>query len=137
MPDDASEGSSDGSWPSTDLTNDPLYNYEQCITALEGTRVPDDLSSSTARCAVYRVVRCSYDFATNSEIIDLCGRLPQYPEILRARNTRLIMGNVVPEDLEIPEAQSCCIWNPNFAEEDTYANLLSNIPLCAIRLAEL
>ncbi|KAL4929889.1 uncharacterized protein BDV17DRAFT_260299 [Aspergillus undulatus] len=62
MSDSASEGGPDVSRPRTNLTNDPLYNYEQCIAALEGTRVPDDLRSSTARCAVIRGLRCSYDF---------------------------------------------------------------------------
>lgn len=78
----------------------------------QGTRVPDNLSSSTARCVVYRGVCYSYDSATSPEIIDLCGRLPQYPKSLRARNTRLIMRNVVPEGLEIsrPSPIVCETW---------------------------
>ncbi|KAL5044593.1 hypothetical protein BDW71DRAFT_198903 [Aspergillus fruticulosus] len=54
------------------------------------------------------------------EIIDLCARLLQYPEIIRARNAWLIMSAIVREGLEVPEAQPYCIWNPDFAQEDTY-----------------
>ncbi|CBF74208.1 uncharacterized protein ANIA_11598 [Aspergillus nidulans FGSC A4] len=66
--------------------------------------MPDDAndpSSSNARYVVYQDVCYSYDSATSPEIIDLRGRLPQYPEFLGARNKRLIMSNVIPEGLDI------------------------------------
>ncbi|KAL4812798.1 hypothetical protein BDW67DRAFT_188259 [Aspergillus spinulosporus] len=65
---------------------------------------------------------------TSLEIIDPCARLLQYPEILRARNARLILSNVVPEGLEIPEALSYCLWNTDFAEEDTYRQVVQRYP---------
>ncbi|CAG8898517.1 unnamed protein product [Penicillium egyptiacum] len=127
MCDSESQSGSDISQPSTDATNEHLYNYDQCIAALEGTRVPDDLTSATARCAVIRGLRCSYDFTMNPVMIDLCGS-SRFPEFTRARNARLIMSNVVPDGLEITEAQPYCIWNPDFAEEDTYRRVAQRYP---------
>ncbi|KAL4801187.1 hypothetical protein BDV18DRAFT_165203 [Aspergillus unguis] len=117
-----------GSKASTTLTNDPLYSYSQCITALEGTGVPDDLTSATAQCAVIRGLHCLYGFTTSPQIIDLCARSPQHPEILRARNARLIMSNVILEGLENPESQPYYIWSPDFAEEDTYHQVAQQYP---------
>ncbi|KAL4805613.1 hypothetical protein BDV18DRAFT_161263 [Aspergillus unguis] len=98
-----SDTRSETSSASTAATNEPIYNYAQCIAALEGTSLPDDLSSATARCAVVRGLRCSYELTTSSSIIDLYANPDlsrQYPEIIRACNARLIMSNVVPEGLE-------------------------------------
>ncbi|KAL4745167.1 hypothetical protein BDW72DRAFT_208428 [Aspergillus terricola var. indicus] len=80
---------------------------------LEGTRVPDDLSSSTARCAVIRGLRCSYNFATSPEIIDLCARLPQ---------------------IWNPEARPYCVWYPDSAEEDTYRKVAQRYPAMRYQL---
>ncbi|KAL4802210.1 hypothetical protein BDV18DRAFT_164386 [Aspergillus unguis] len=103
----------------------PCYSYSQCIAALQGRSVPDDLSSAAARCAVIRGLRCSYEFATSQAIQD---RLPLFPEFVRARNARLIMSNVVPDGLGVSEAQPYCIWSPDFATEQTYRELARRYP---------
>ncbi|KAJ6186867.1 hypothetical protein N7519_001775 [Penicillium mononematosum] len=63
----------------------------------------------------------------NPVIIDLCNS-SRFPEFVRARNARLVMSNVVPDGLEITEAQPYCIWNPDFAEEDTYRQVAQRYP---------
>ncbi|EAU33973.1 conserved hypothetical protein [Aspergillus terreus NIH2624] len=125
--DSVSEAGSYSSQQSTAATNEQVYDYDQCIAALEGRSVPDDLTSAAARCAVIRGLRCSYDFAMNQAIIDLCA-LFRYPEFIRARNARLIMSNIVPVGLEAPEAQPYCIWNPDFASEHTYRQVVQQYP---------
>ncbi|GES63906.1 hypothetical protein P170DRAFT_454714 [Aspergillus terreus] len=127
MSDSESEASSSSSQQSTAATNEQLYDYDQCIAALEGRSVPNDLTSAAARCAVIRGLRCSYDFAMNQSIIDLCASF-RYPEFIRARNARLIMSNIVPVGLEAPEAQPYCIWNPDFASEHTYRQVAQQYP---------
>ncbi|KAI9043087.1 uncharacterized protein KD926_004590 [Aspergillus affinis] len=127
MSDSHSEVGSEVSLPSTAATNELLYDYDQCIAALEGTSVPVDLTSAAARCAVIRGLRCSYDFAVSPDIVDLCASL-QFPEFVRARNARLIMSNVVPDGLEHPESQPYCIWNPDFATEQTYRQVAQRYP---------
>ncbi|KAH8434274.1 uncharacterized protein LDX57_011912 [Aspergillus melleus] len=127
MSDSHSEVGSEVSLPSTAATNELLYNYNQVIAALEGRSVPNDLTSVTARCAVIRGLRCSYDFAVSRDIVDLCASL-HFPEFVRARNARLIMSNVVPDGLEHPESQPYCIWNPDFATEQTYRQVAQRYP---------
>lgn len=104
MSDSESEPSLAVSQTSTASTNELLYNYDQCIAALEGRGIPDDLSSAAARCAVIRGLRCSYDFAVSQAMIELCGT-SRFPEFVRARNARMVMSNVVPDGLESPEAR--------------------------------
>lgn len=72
MSDTENESGSDASQTSTAATKEQLYNYDQCISALEGSGVPVDLTSAAARCAVVRGLRCSYNFAMSQEIRDLC-----------------------------------------------------------------
>ncbi|PLB50086.1 hypothetical protein P170DRAFT_454714 [Aspergillus steynii IBT 23096] len=127
MSDSHGEAGSEVSLPSTAATNEQLYDYNQCIAALEGRSVPVDLTSATARCAVIRGLRCSYDFAVSRDIVDLCASL-RFPKFVRARNARLIMSNVVPDGLELPETQPYCIWNPDFATEQTYRQLAQRYP---------
>lgn len=127
MSDSHSEADSEVSLPSTAATNEQLYDYNQCIAALEGRSVPVDLTSATARCAVIRGLRCSYDFAVSRDIVNLCASL-RFPEFARARNARLIMSNVVPDGLERPETQPYCIWNPDFATEHTYRQIARRYP---------
>lgn len=128
MSDSESETGSDVSQTSTAATKERLYNYDQCISALEGRGVPQDLTSAAARCAVVRGLRCSYNFATSQEVRDLCTVMSQFPEFVRARNARLIMSNVIPDGLETPEARPYCIWNPDFATENTYRQLALRYP---------
>jgi hypothetical protein len=117
---------------SSEVTNKRcLYDYDQCIAALNGTKIPDDLSCTTARCAVVRGLRCSYDFAMNPDMIALCTSNPaRYPELVRARNARLIMSNIVPDGLDGLEynARPYCIWHPDIAGEDTYRQLAHRYP---------
>ncbi|BCS24969.1 uncharacterized protein APUU_41413A [Aspergillus puulaauensis] len=128
MSDIVSDTGSDVSQTSTAPTNEQLYDYNQCISALEGRSVPEDLTSAAARCAVVRGLRCSYSFAMSQSIRDLCTS-SRFSEFLRARNARLIMSNVVPDGLEIPEAQPYCIWNPDFATERTYRQIAVQYPV--------
>lgn len=58
--------------------------------------------------------------------MELCSH---YPEIARARNARLIMSNVVPDNgLEDPDRQPYCIWHPDLASEETYRELTRCYP---------
>lgn len=127
MSDCQSEAGSEASLPSTAATNEQLYDYDHCIAALEGRSVPVDLTSAVARCAVIRGLRCSYDFAVSQDIVDLCASL-RFPEFVRARHARLIMSNVVPDGLERLENQPYCIWNPDFATENTYRQIAQRYP---------
>ncbi|KAL5048110.1 hypothetical protein BDW71DRAFT_196484 [Aspergillus fruticulosus] len=122
-----SEAGSDVPQPSTATTNEHLYDYDQCIAALEGRSVPGDLALAAARCAAIRGLRCSYEFAMSKDIREMCAT-SRFPEFVRARNARLIMSNVVPDGLEVPEAQPYCIWNPDFANEDTYRQVAQPCP---------
>ncbi|KAL4983860.1 hypothetical protein BDW68DRAFT_181210 [Aspergillus falconensis] len=125
--DSESEAGSDVPQPSTATTNEHLYDYDQCIAALEGRSVPGDLALAAARCAAIRGLRCSYEFAMSKDIREMCAT-SRFPEFVRARNARLIMSNVVPDGLEVPEAQPYCIWNPDFANEDTYRQVAQRCP---------
>lgn len=44
----------------------------------------------------------------NPAIVDLCGSVI-FPELVRAHNSRQIMGNVVPDSLEDDEARPYCV----------------------------
>lgn len=68
---------------------------------------------------------------------DLCAR---FPEIVRARNARLIMSNVIPDadaiSGSLPQDEESagtsttpyCIWHPDFATQDTYRELVRRFP---------
>ncbi|KAL4997555.1 hypothetical protein BDV10DRAFT_186146 [Aspergillus recurvatus] len=96
MSDSESEAGSDVSQPSTAATDEQLYDYDQCIAALDGRDIPDYLTSAAARCAVIRGLRCSYEFAMSQGIT--------------------------------PEAQLHCIWNADFASEQTYCQVAQQYP---------
>lgn len=127
MSDSESKSRSGVSKTHTTATKEQLYDYHQCISALEGRGVPQDLTSAAARCAVVRGLRCSYNFAMSATIRDMCAS-SLFPEFVRARNARIIMSNVVPDGLQNPEARPYCIWNPDFATEDAYRQLAIRYP---------
>lgn len=101
----------------------PPFDYNQCLSALKGEVVPDDLTSITARCAVVRGIRCHYNFATSPAVAAL-----RIPEIIRARNARNIMSDVIPDEMENPDVQPYCIWHPDIAKEETYRQLVRRYP---------
>lgn len=103
-----------------------IFDYDQCIAAFRREAVPESLESATARGCVIRGIRCHYDFATSPAVTKLYNS--RYPEIARARNARLIMSNVIPDELEDPKVQPYCIWNPDIALEDTYREIARRFP---------
>lgn len=101
------------------------FDYEQCMSAIHGEAVPDNLESTTAQCCVVRGVRCYYGFATSPAVEELCA---DFRNIARARNARLIMSNVIPDNLDDQSTQPFCIWHPDIAREDTYRELARHCP---------
>ncbi|KAJ5787323.1 hypothetical protein N7457_002313 [Penicillium paradoxum] len=110
-------------------TKTPLYVYAQCIAATEGKGIPDDISSTIARYAVIRGLRCPYNFTISPAVIELGldGKC-RIPEFARSRNARLVMSNVIPDGLEYLEVQPYCIWHPGFADEEAYRQLVYRYP---------
>ncbi|RJE19722.1 hypothetical protein PHISCL_07935 [Aspergillus sclerotialis] len=100
----------------------PAFDYNQCRDAIKGLAVPDDLSSTTARCAVIRGIRSNYDFATSNAVVELSS---SHPEIARACNARFIMSNQVPNLLT---HTPYCIWYPDLATEVTYREVAHSFP---------
>ncbi|EFQ99543.1 hypothetical protein MGYG_02556 [Nannizzia gypsea CBS 118893] len=110
----------------SDLDGRP-YSYRQCVDALEAEGVPMDLSSDTARWCVVRGIRTSYEYATSPEVTRICKDM-DIPQFARARNARLIMSNVIPEEMEDAQVQPYCIWIPGFASAETYRELVYRYP---------
>ncbi|RMJ22221.1 hypothetical protein PHISP_06912 [Aspergillus sp. HF37] len=92
---------------------------------MRGEAVPGKLDTTTAQCCVVRGIRCHYGFATSPAIEKLCA---DFRNFARARNARLIMSDVVPDNLDDQSTQPFCIWHPDIAREDTYRELAHRCP---------
>ncbi|KAJ5350802.1 hypothetical protein N7541_008529 [Penicillium brevicompactum] len=90
-------------------------------------KVPSDVTSPWHRRAVIRGIRDSLQFATSPAITELCSSDDTHAHFSRARNARLIMGNIVP-DIRSPATEPYCIWYPDFASEETYRELARQYP---------
>ncbi|KAJ5685671.1 hypothetical protein N7536_008290 [Penicillium majusculum] len=78
--------------------------------------------------AVIRGIRDSLQFATSPAIIELCsGDDSQAHQFSRARNSRLIMSNIIP-DMQNPTTEPYCIWYPEPASEETYREVARRYP---------
>ncbi len=105
-------------------------NEEQCLSAMRGEQLPDNVDGSIERASIIRGIRCSHPFAVSESVTKLC---EQEPHFQRARNARLVMSNVIPvSGKEMIDADSTtqpyCIWHPDFATEETYRRLVGVYP---------
>ncbi|EFR03918.1 hypothetical protein MGYG_06917 [Nannizzia gypsea CBS 118893] len=102
-------------------------NYDERLAAIRGEGVPQDVDSRFGCSSVIRGIRCHYAFATSPAVREIC---ISHPEFARARNARLIMSNVIPEDMDNSDktTQPYCIWYPDFATEDTYRQIAQRFP---------
>ncbi|KAJ5818248.1 hypothetical protein N7474_003839 [Penicillium riverlandense] len=119
-------GKSNGSGNS----EEPLakYDFDQCVAAMKGQKVPVDLSSFWHRRAVIRGIRISLKFATSPAVIELCSGDDSWAhQFSRARNARLIMSDIIP-DMQDPVTQPYCIWYPEPASEETYREVARRYP---------
>lgn len=108
----------------------PEYDWDQCVAAMEGEKVPDNLDSFWHRRATVRGIRTSLKFAMSPAITELCsGDSDENRAHLfaRARNARLIMSDIIP-DIENPSTQPYCIWYPDLASAQTYRDLVRRYP---------
>ncbi|EFR05108.1 hypothetical protein MGYG_08117 [Nannizzia gypsea CBS 118893] len=104
----------------------------QLVAALRGNQVPDEEHLDNqfhAPICLIRGIRRHYEFAASSAVKDVCA---SRSALARARNARLIMSDVIPgpEDMDDSDQtrQPYCIWNPDFAAEDTYRQLAQRFP---------
>ena len=111
---------------SDDAKESSEFDYNQCVAAMEGKRVPENLESFWHRRATIRGLRTSLEFAMSTAVMELCSG-DDIPEFSRARNARLIMSNMIP-DLDNPVFQPYCIWYPDFADEGTYREVARRCP---------
>ncbi|KAI1419718.1 hypothetical protein F5Y12DRAFT_776503 [Xylaria sp. FL1777] len=95
-----------------------------CFAAIRGERVPEDLDNNVIRASLIRGIRLHYDFAVSGEVATIASTMPS---IARACNARMIMNNVVPQDMA-EDQQPYCIWYPYFATENTYRTLVQAYP---------
>lgn len=81
------------------------------------------------RCVVAGIRR-HVGFAESKAVEELCiSRADEYPQFARARNARLIMSGKIPQvDKYKPEHYPYCIWFPDIAAEQTYAELAKEYP---------
>lgn len=122
---DDDTGSDFTSTSSESLPAQRIFNYKQCMSAMRGEAVPGKLDTTTAQCCVVRGIRCYYGFATSPAVDKLCA---DFRNFARARNARLIMSDVVPDNLDDQSTQPFCIWHPDIAREDTYRELARHCP---------
>ncbi|KAI0538567.1 hypothetical protein GGR58DRAFT_292531 [Xylaria digitata] len=101
---------------------EPIKNI--CDAAIRGERVPENLDNDSVRASLIRGIRLHYDFAISDEVTKVASTVSS---LARARNARMIMSNVVPQDMT-EDQQPYCIWYPDFATEDTYRTLAQRYP---------
>lgn len=102
----------------------PEYDIDQCVAAMKGEKIPDDLNCFWHRRAVIRGIRTSLQFAISPEITEVCSSNDQFA---RARNARLIMSGIIP-DIKIPMTEPYCIWYPDIAPSETYSEVAHRYP---------
>ncbi|KAJ5219932.1 hypothetical protein N7468_009136 [Penicillium chermesinum] len=108
--------------------NSPEYDMEQCVAAMKGKEIPNDLSSFWHRRAVIRGIRDSLEFAQSPAVIELCARDDSHAhQFARARNARLIMSDIIP-DMDDSATQPYCIWYPELASIKTYREIACRFP---------
>ncbi|ERS96439.1 hypothetical protein HMPREF1624_07350 [Sporothrix schenckii ATCC 58251] len=119
-------------------TNDDGYGGADKETvqlqALRGEVVPalPSLKDETLQRCVIHGVRHHAEYASSPEILEICASR-QYPAIVRARHARLIMSDVIPQDMGDDneadrETLPYCIWYPDVAREETYRALVRQYP---------
>ncbi|KIH94803.1 hypothetical protein SPBR_09234 [Sporothrix brasiliensis 5110] len=104
------------------------------LQALRGEVVPalPSLKDETLQRCVIHGVRHHADYASSPEILEICASR-QYPAIVRARHARLIMSDVIPQDMgdgngADQQTLPYCIWYPDVAREETYRALVRQYP---------
>ncbi|RWA14465.1 hypothetical protein EKO27_g676 [Xylaria grammica] len=95
-----------------------------CRAAIRGKRIPENLDQDVVRASLIRGIRLHYDFAISDEVTNIARTVSS---VARARNARMIMSNVVPQDMT-EDQQPYCIWYPDFATEDVYRTLAERYP---------
>ncbi|KAI0414275.1 hypothetical protein F5X98DRAFT_377875 [Xylaria grammica] len=95
-----------------------------CRAAIRGKRIPENLDKDVVRASLIRGIRLHYDFAISDEVTNIARTVSP---VARARNARMIMSNVVPQDMA-EDQQPYCIWYPDFATEDAYRTLAERYP---------
>ena len=106
----------------TSIHPSQLYGLDESgenLAAIQGKRVPDNLTYRKARLCVVRRIRTHDGFAQ-----ELHGHLPVYT---RALNARAIMSNRVP-NMKSPEIFPYCFWHPDIPAEQTLRDLLERYP---------
>ncbi|KAL1856432.1 hypothetical protein Daus18300_010699 [Diaporthe australafricana] len=99
-----------------------------CRAAIRGEAVPENLLTRRERISVIRGIRHHLDFANQDSVKHLCAGSGRDAVFTRARNARLIMSNIIPDDMENDDVQPYCIWYPDLATQDTYRSLASRYP---------
>ena len=141
---DIDEGApSDSDWDdsSDDITvygsglSRTYYHPAECLEAINGRAVPSALMRYPGEANKYdetiataRGIRHSLEFAQSPAVLELC-RTGSRPLLRRARNARLIMSDIIPDDLNpSDETIPYCIWYPDVASEETYKELACRFP---------
>ena len=113
------------------------FLLDERLASIQGKRLPNskdpdafpelDVQNAATRASIIRGIRCHHAFATSVAVTDLCAH---HMDLVRARNARLIMSNVIPnpEDMSAQVHEPYCIWYPDFASEDTYRALVQQFP---------
>ncbi|KAJ5096801.1 hypothetical protein N7456_007522 [Penicillium angulare] len=109
----------------------PEYDIDQCVAAMKGEKIPDDLNCFWHRRAVIRGIRTSLQFAISPAITNICSGNDSAHQFARARNARLIMSNIIP-DIKGPRTEPYCIWYPDLASSETYRT----VPVAGVSIAE-
>jgi hypothetical protein len=95
------------------------FDYQECLAALRGEKVPRTWDSFMGKICVVRGIRSHPGFAT--ELLGSCG------EFTRALHARAIMSGSIP-DMKNPDEFPYCIWYPAVASEGTYRELARRYP---------
>ncbi|ETS76874.1 hypothetical protein PFICI_10748 [Pestalotiopsis fici W106-1] len=108
-----------------------LYDEEEVLGfVLRSERLPPEhqLRHDHVRSCVVAGIRRNLDFAKSRPVRKLCAsKADEFPMFARARNARLIMSNKIPR-MNSAESYPYCIWYPDLATEQTYADLAKQYP---------
>ncbi|KAI4591787.1 hypothetical protein KJ359_012591 [Pestalotiopsis sp. 9143b] len=131
FPTDSSDDDSDSSRGSEE--EEELYSEaEQSDAALRGERLPSEsmLAKDGIQRCVVAGIRRNLEFAESKAVEELCiSKADKFPRFARARNARLIMSGKIPQvDKHKTEHYPYCIWYPDIAAEQTYADLVKEYP---------
>jgi hypothetical protein len=123
--------SEDDEYSATSDDNEEELVQELCRLAAKGEQlIPDDILARTphTRLFVSRGIRMSFPFAKSAAVAELCTEhAHDFPEFTRARHARMIMSDEIP-DIDNAAHFPYCIWYPDVAHEETYAEVARRYP---------